>query len=135
MEKIQMTTPLVEMDGDEMTRVLWQMIKDKLILPYVDLKTIYFDLGLGHRDATDDEVTFAAAEAIKQYGVGVKCATITPNAERVEEYKHKDKYKRTNGPIRALFALVKNQSLLPVMPMGMSTAMQKSMSLIKLRQN
>ena len=101
MEKIQMTTPLVEMDGDEMTRVLWQMIKDKLILPYVDLKTIYFDLGLGHRDATDDEVTFAAAEAIKQYGVGVKCATITPNAERVEEYKLKEMYKSPNGTIRA----------------------------------
>ena len=101
MEKIQMTTPLVEMDGDEMTRVLWQMIKDKLILPYVDLKTIYFDLGLGHRDATDDEVTFAAAEAIKQYGVGVKCATITPNAARVEEYKLKEMYKSPNGTIRA----------------------------------
>ena len=101
MEKIKMTTPLVEMDGDEMTRVLWQMIKDKLILPYVDLKTIYFDLGLGHRDATDDEVTFAAAEAIKQYGVGVKCATITPNAERVEEYKLKEMYKSPNGTIRA----------------------------------
>ena len=101
MEKIQMTTPLVEMDGDEMTRVLWQMIKDKLILPYVDLKIIYFDLGLGHRDATDDEVTFAAAEAIKQYGVGVKCATITPNAARVEEYKLKEMYKSPNGTIRA----------------------------------
>ena len=101
MEKIQMTTPLVEMDGDEMTRVLWQMIKDKLILPYVDLKTIYFDLGLGHRDATDDQVTFAAAEAIKQYGVGVKCATITPNAARVEEYKLKEMYKSPNGTIRA----------------------------------
>ena len=101
MEKIQMTTPLVEMDRDKMTRVLWQMIKDKLILPYVDLKTIYFDLGLGHRDATDDEVTFAAAEAIKQYGVGVKCATITPNAERVEEYKLKEMYKSPNGTIRA----------------------------------
>ena len=101
MEKIQMTTPLVEIDGDEMTRVLWQMIKDKLILPYVDLKTIYFDLGLGHRDATDDQVTFAAAEAIKQYGVGVKCATITPNAARVEEYKLKEMYKSPNGTIRA----------------------------------
>lgn len=101
MQKIQMTTPLVEMDGDEMTRVLWQMIKDKLILPYVDLKTIYFDLGLGHRDATDDEVTFAAAEAIKQYGVGVKCATITPNAERVEEYSLKEMWKSPNGTIRA----------------------------------
>ena len=101
MEKIQMTTPLVEMDGDEMTRVLWHMIKDKLILPYEDLKTIYFDLGLGHRDATDDQVTFAAAEAIKQYGVGVKCATITPNAARVEEYKLKEMYKSPNGTIRA----------------------------------
>lgn len=101
MQKIQMTTPLVEMDGDEMTRVLWQMIKDKLILPYVDLKTIYFDLGLGHRDATNDEVTFVAAEAIKTYGVGVKCATITPNAERVEEYGLKEMWKSPNGTIRA----------------------------------
>ena len=84
MEKIKMTTPLVEMDGDEMTRILWAWIKDKLILPYVDLKTEYYDLGLEYRDETNDQVTVDAAEAIKKYGVGVKCATITPNAARVE---------------------------------------------------
>ena len=86
MEKIQMTTPLVEMDGDEMTRILWKMIKDELILPYVDLKTEYYDLGLKHRDETNDQVTIDAANANKKYGVSVKCATITPNAQRVEEY-------------------------------------------------
>lgn len=102
MAKIQMTTPLVEMDGDEMTRILWQWIKDKLILPYVDLKTEYYDLGLENRDATDDQVTVAAAEAIKKYGVGVKCATITPNADRMEEYTLKKMWKSPNGTIRAL---------------------------------
>ena len=86
MEKIKMTTPLVEMDGDEMTRILWKMIKDELILPFVDLKTEYYDLGLTHRDETDDQVTKDAAEAIRRYGVGVKCATITANAARMEEY-------------------------------------------------
>ena len=90
MEKIKMTTPLVEMDGDEMTRILWAWIKDKLILPYVDLKTEYYDLGLEYRDETNDQVTVDAAEAIKKYGVGVKCATITPNAARVEEYNLKE---------------------------------------------
>lgn len=89
MEKIKMTTPLVEMDGDEMTRVLWQWIKEILICPYVDLKTEYYDLGLKHRDETDDKVTFDSAEATKKYGVAVKCATITPNAQRVEEYNLK----------------------------------------------
>lgn len=102
MEKIKMTTPLVEMDGDEMTRILWAWIKDKLILPYVDLKSEYYDLGLEHRDATDDQVTVDAAEAIKKYGVGVKCATITPNAARVEEYNLKEMWKSPNGTIRAL---------------------------------
>ena len=85
MQKILMKTPLVEMDGDEMTRVLWQWIKEILIMPYVDLKTEYYDLGLEMRDATDDKVTVDAANANKKYGVGVKCATITPNAQRVEE--------------------------------------------------
>jgi len=102
MEKIKMTTPLVEMDGDEMTRILWAWIKDKLILPYVDLKTEYYDLGLEYRDETNDQVTVDAAEAIKKYGVGVKCATITPNAARVEEYNLKEMWKSPNGTIRAL---------------------------------
>ena len=102
MEKIQMTTPLVEMDGDEMTRILWQMIKDKLILPYVDLKTEYYDLGLPHREETGDQVTVDAAEATKKYGVAVKCATITPNAQRVEEYKLSQMWKSPNGTIRAI---------------------------------
>ncbi|MBQ9463715.1 MAG: NADP-dependent isocitrate dehydrogenase, partial [Lachnospiraceae bacterium] len=86
MDKIRMNVPLVEMDGDEMTHILWQMIKDELIAPFVDLKTEYYDLGLAHRDETDDQVTADAAYAIKKYGVGVKCATITPNAARVKEY-------------------------------------------------
>ena len=86
MAKIQMTTPLVEMDGDEMTRVLWKMIKDELILPFVDLKSEYYDLGLPHRDETNDQVTIDAANANKKYGVSVKCATITPNAQRMDEY-------------------------------------------------
>ncbi len=102
MEKIKMTTPLVEMDGDEMTRILWVWIKDKLILPYVDLKTEYYDLGLEYRDETNDQVTVDAAEAIKKYGVGVKCATITPNAARVEEYNLKEMWKSPNGTIRAI---------------------------------
>ena len=102
MEKIKMTTPLVEMDGDEMTRILWQKIKDKLILPYVDLKTEYYDLGLKHRDETDDRVTVESAEATLKYGVAVKCATITPNAQRVEEYGLKQMWKSPNGTIRAI---------------------------------
>ena len=93
MSKIQMKTPLVEMDGDEMTRIMWQMIKDDLILPYVDLKTEYYDLGLEHRDATDDQVTVDSAEATRRLGVAVKCATITPNAQRVEEYHLKQMWK------------------------------------------
>ena len=86
MAKVKMTTPLVEMDGDEMTRILWGMIKDELIIPFVDLKTEYYDLGLEYRNATNDQVTIDAANAIKKYGVGVKCATITPNAARMKEY-------------------------------------------------
>ena len=102
MDKIQMKTPLVEMDGDEMTRVLWQYIKDELLLPFIDLKTEYYDLGLPYRDETDDKVTFDAAEACNKYGVGVKCATITPNDARVEEYHLKEMYKSPNGTIRAI---------------------------------
>ncbi|MDY2657693.1 MAG: NADP-dependent isocitrate dehydrogenase [Candidatus Limiplasma sp.] len=102
MDKILMKTPLVEMDGDEMTRILWQKIKDKLILPYVDLKTEYYDLGLKHRDETDDRVTVESAEATLKYGVAVKCATITPNAQRVEEYGLKQMWKSPNGTIRAI---------------------------------
>lgn len=102
MAKIQMKTPLVEMDGDEMTRILWQMIKEQLILPYVDLKTEYYDLGMKHRDETDDQVTVDAANATLKYGVGVKCATITPNADRVKEYGLKEMYKSPNGTIRAI---------------------------------
>ncbi len=98
---INMSTPLVEMDGDEMTRILWQMIKDELILPYIDLKTEYYDLGLEHRNETDDAVTLESAEAAKRLGVAVKCATITPNAARVEEYKLKQMWKSPNGTIRA----------------------------------
>ena len=101
MDRIPMKTPLVEMDGDEMTRVLWQAIKDKLLLPFVDLCCEYYDLGLENRDKTDDRVTVEAAEAIKRYGVGVKCATITPNAQRVEEYHLKQMWKSPNGTIRA----------------------------------
>ncbi len=102
MEKIMMTTPIVEMDGDEMTRVIWQIIKDELILPFVDLKTEYYDLGLEHRDETDDQVTVDAAMAAKRLGVAVKCATITPNGARMEEYKLKKLYKSPNATIRAL---------------------------------
>ena len=102
MEKIKMTTPLVEMDGDEMTRILWQMIKDELILPFVDLKTEYYDLGLPNRDATGDQVTMDAALANKKYGVSVKCATITPNAQRMDEYKLHEMWKSPNGTIRAV---------------------------------
>ena len=102
MEKIKMTTPLVEMDGDEMTRVLWQQIKDLLITPFVELKTEYYDLGLKHRDETEDQVTVDSANATKKYGVAVKCATITPNAQRVEEYGLKKMWKSPNGTIRAM---------------------------------
>lgn len=101
-DKIQMKTPLVEMDGDEMTRVIWQMIKDILIYPYIDLKTEYYDLGLVHRNETDDKVTFDSAEATKKYGVAVKCATITPNAARMPEYNLKEMWKSPNGTIRAI---------------------------------
>lgn len=97
-----MTTPLVEMDGDEMTRILWKKIKEELLRPFLDLRTEYYDLGLEYRDKTDDQVTYDAANAIKKYGVGVKCATITPNAQRVEEYHLKKMYKSPNGTIRAV---------------------------------
>ncbi len=102
MEKIKMTTPLVEMDGDEMTRILWQMIKEELLLPFIDLKTEYYDLGLEHRNETDDRVTVDSAEATKKYGVAVKCATITPNAARMTEYNLKEMWKSPNGTIRAI---------------------------------
>ena len=102
MEKIKMTTPLVEMDGDEMTRILWRSIKEELILPFVDLKTEYYDLGLPNRDATGDQVTMDAALANKKYGVSVKCATITPNAQRMDEYKLHEMWKSPNGTIRAV---------------------------------
>ena len=101
MAKIQMTTPLVEMDGDEMTRILWQMIKDELLLPYIELKTEYYDLGLEYRNKTNDQVTIDSAEATKKYGVAVKCATITPNAARMTEYDLKEMWKSPNGTIRA----------------------------------
>ena len=101
-EKIKMVTPLVEMDGDEMTRIIWKMIKDILLTPYVDLNTEYYDLGLVHRNDTDDKVTFDSAEATKKYGVAVKCATITPNAARMPEYNLKEMWKSPNGTIRAI---------------------------------
>lgn len=102
MEKIKMSTPLVEMDGDEMTRILWKIIKDELLIPFIDLKTEYYDLGLEHRNETDDRVTFESAEATKKYGVAVKCATITPNAARMTEYNLKEMWKSPNGTIRAI---------------------------------
>lgn len=102
MEKIQMTTPIVEMDGDEMTRILWKMIKEELLLPFIDLKTEYYDLGLEHRNETDDKVTVESAEATLKYGVAVKCATITPNAARMSEYQLKEMWKSPNGTIRAI---------------------------------
>ena len=102
MSKIQMTTPLVEMDGDEMTRVLWQIMKDELLLPFIDLKTEYYDLGLEEREKTKDQVTVDSANATKKYGVAVKCATITPNAARVKEYNLSQMWKSPNGTIRAI---------------------------------
>ena len=102
MAKIQMKTPLVEMDGDEMTRIIWQILKDELIYPFIDLKSEYYDLGLKYRDETGDQVTIDASNATKKYGVAVKCATITPNAARVEEYNLKEMYKSPNGTIRAM---------------------------------
>ena len=102
MEKIEMKTPLVEIDGDETTRIIWKMIKDELLYPFIDLKTEYYDLGLKNRDNTDDQVTVESAEAIKRLGVGVKCATITPNEDRMSEYNLKKKWKSPNGTIRAI---------------------------------
>ena len=100
MDKISVANPVVELDGDEMTRIIWDLIKQKLILPYLDIKLDYYDLGVEHRDATDDQVTVDAAEAIKQYGVGVKCATITPDEARVKEFHLKKMWKSPNGTIR-----------------------------------
>ena len=102
MEKIKMSTPLVEMDGDEMTRVIWRWIKEQLITPFVELKTEYYDLGLPHRDETGDQVTIDAAKANQKYGVSVKCATITPNSQRMSEYKLHQMWKSPNGTIRAI---------------------------------
>ena len=102
MEKIKMATPLVEMDGDEMTRILWKMIKEELLLPFVDLNTEYYDLGLESRNRTDDRITVESAEATKKYGVAVKCATITPNGARMKEYDLKEMWKSPNGTIRAI---------------------------------
>ncbi len=101
-KKIQMTTPLVEMDGDEMTRILWKIIKDELIYPFIDLKSEYYDLGLEYRNETNDKVTFDSAYATQKYGVAVKCATITPNAARMTEYNLKEMWKSPNGTIRAI---------------------------------
>lgn len=102
MDKIKMQTPLVEMDGDEMTRILWQKIKEELLFPFVELNTEYYDLGLKKRDETDDQITVQAAEATKKYGVAVKCATITPNHARMDEYQLKKMWKSPNGTIRAI---------------------------------
>ena len=125
-----MTTPLVEMDGDEMTRILWKMIKEELLLPFIDLKTEYYDLGLEHRDATNDQVTIDSAIATKKYGVAVKCATITPNAARVKEYNLKEMWKSPNGTIRAILdgtvfrcpIVVKGKSPLPLPDMPTATS-------------
>ena len=100
MNKIKVKTPIVEIDGDEMTRVMWQMVKDQLLLPYLEMNLAYYDLQLKKRDETDDKITLEAAEAIKKYGVGVKCATITPNKDRVKEYNLKQEWKSPNGTIR-----------------------------------
>ena len=118
MEKIQMTTPLVELDGDEMTRIIWKDIKEQLLLPYIDLKTVYFDLGLPNREATGDQVTVDGANAIREYGVGVKCATITPNAQRVVEYSLSEMWKSPNGTIRAILDGTVFRS--PIMVRGIS---------------
>ncbi|MEA2087954.1 MAG: isocitrate/isopropylmalate family dehydrogenase, partial [Candidatus Caldatribacteriota bacterium] len=102
MDRIKVETPIVEMDGDEMTRVIWKMVKDRLILPYIDINEEYFDLHIKNRDRTDDQVTMEAANAIRKYGVGVKCATITPNSERMREYNLKKMWKSPNGTIRSM---------------------------------
>ncbi len=122
MRKIAMTTPLVEMDGDEMTRILWQQIKEELLEPYIDLNTAYYDLGLRHREETKDQVTVDAARAIRRYGVGVKCATITPNAQRVEEYGLSQMWKSPNGTIRAILDGTVFRT--PIMVNGISPAVR-----------
>ena len=123
MTKIPMKNKIVEMDGDEMTRILWKMIKDELLLPFVELNMEYYDLGLKHRDETDDRVTFEAGEAIKKHRVGVKCATITPNAQRVEEYNLKEMWKSPNGTIRAILDGTVFRA--PVLVKGISPAVKK----------
>ena len=123
MEKIKMTTPIVEMDGDEMTRVLWGMIKDELILPFIDLKTEYYDLGLLHRNETQDKVTVDAANATRKYGVAVKCATITPNAQRMKEYPQlTEMWKSPNGTIRSILdgTVFRAPILIPLLKTGKS---------------
>ena len=114
MAKIQMKTPLVEMDGDEMTRILWKIIKDELIYPFIDLKSEYYDLGLEYRNETNDKVTFDSAYATQKYGVAVKCATITPNAARMTEYNLKEMWKSPNGTIRAILDGTVFQSLIHI---------------------
>ena len=123
MKKIQMKTPLVEMDGDEMTRILWKIIKEELLLPYIDLNTEYYDLGLEYRNETDDQVTVDAAEATKKYGVAVKCATITPNKARMEEYTLKKMYKSPH-----VSKTGKSLSPLPVMHTAMCIRIQRCIS-------
>lgn len=123
MTKIPMKNKIVEMDGDEMTRILWKMIKDELLLPFVELNMEYYDLGLKRRDETDDRVTFEAGEAIKKHRVGVKCATITPNAQRVEEYNLKEMWKSPNGTIRAILDGTVFRA--PVLVKGISPAVKK----------
>ena len=147
MDKIKMTTPLVEMDGDEMTRILWKMIKDELLLPYIDLKTEYYDLGLEHRNETNDQVTIDSALANKKYGVAVKCATITPNAARMTEYNLKEMWKSPNGTIRAImdgtvfrtpnhaYATGKSQSHWQDMLMVTFTKLLRSKYLVPEKQN
>ena len=122
MDKIKMTNPIVEMDGDEMTRILWQQIKDELLTPFVELNTEYYDLGLPHRDETGDQVTIDAGNAIKRLHVGVKCATITPNAQRMEEYKLHEMWKSPNGTIRAILDL----SLIHISPAFLRSAYRRA---------
>ena len=132
MSKIQMKTPLVEMDGDEMTRIIWKQIKEIVIEPFVDLKTEYFDLGLPHRDETDDQVTIDAANRAVELGVAVKCATITPNAQRMDEYKLKQMWKSPNGTIRAIMDGTVFRA--PIL-MVMFTVMLRCMSPVLLLRN
>jgi isocitrate dehydrogenase len=122
-EKIKVKTPLVELDGDEMTRIIWQMIKDKLILPFLDIDLKYYDLSVKRRDETDDKITIDAANAIKEYGVGVKCATITPNAGRVKEYNLKKMWLSPNGTIRSILdgTVFRNPIIMKNIPTGVKS--------------